>query len=512
MNGKFKKFKLVDQEGDLGPPKLGVPGARREVLLPDIKYSFEKCPPNVPKTNIKEIFTAEVVVAGGGISGMTAALSAAENGAKVVLIEMMGTFVAHGGDIAAIGSRLQKKLGIKIDIDEVVLNLVKYGNNKPDQRLIRMWANGSGEAMDWLLDMYDPEGTKVYVNQYPPPPGWSNVSQYYPQYFVTHKFKEMMAVKCIMEHAIKRGVIIHFRTRAMQLIRNRHGRITGLVAKDRNGNYKQYNARKGVILCTGDYGHNPEMMAKYCPQNPHLLTRHITSTGDGHMMGIWVGGVIEPGPHALIMHQGAGPLGTDAFLQVNFLGERFQNEDVPGQSYANQIERQPGGNGWQVYDSKYPEELRLMGVGHGVINGYTDDNVFRGEGPLVAGTLEELANKMGVPKATFLATIARYNELARLGKDLDFGKRPDRLTTIEKPPFYAGTGARGGFLAIMGGLNASTRCQVLDKEWKPIPGLYVAGNTMGNRFAVDYPTMLPGICNSMALFFGRVAGRDAALI
>jgi fumarate reductase flavoprotein subunit len=128
-----------------------------------------------------------------------------------------------------------------------------------------------------------------------------------------------------------------------------------------------------------------------------------------------------------------------------------------------------------------------------------------------ADTIDGLAKLMEVPVDTFKATISRYNELAHLGKDLDFGKRADRLFPVENPPYYAGPGARGGFLAIMGGLNVNTRMQALDKNWQSIPRLYIAGNTMGNRFAVDYSNMVPGICNGMALHFGRVAGRNAAI-
>jgi fumarate reductase flavoprotein subunit len=508
------KFKLVDQEGDLGPPRMGTPGGRRKDRLPPIKYSFETPPDPIPEKDIKETITAEVIVCGGGISGMSAALSAVESGAKVVLIEMMGNFVAHGGDIAAFDSKLQKKLGIKIDNEDFIRNFMQYSHNIPDQRLIRMWANGSGESMDWLMEMTHAAGCdEVFIGQYPLPPGWDNAKQYYPQYPATHKFGERQFVKALMDNAIKKGAVIKFKMRARQLIRKDISRVTGVIAQDWEGNYRRYSATKGIILCTGDYGHNAEMMAKYCPQNPKLLTRHMTATGDGQMMGLWVGAVIEPAPHALIMHQSPGPTGTNGFLQVNLLGLRFENEDVPGQSYANQVERQPFGNSWQVYDAKYKEQLPAMGIGHGNMydpHGNPDEGFSMGPPPLTAGTLEELAEKMEIPQETFLATVRRYNELAHRGKDLDFGKRADRLFPLENPPFYAGPGPRGGFLAIMGGLNVNTKCQALDKDWQPIPGLYVAGNTMGNRFAVDYPTMVPGICNGMALYFGRVAGRNAA--
>jgi fumarate reductase flavoprotein subunit len=128
---------------------------------------------------------------------------------------------------------------------------------------------------------------------------------------------------------------------------------------------------------------------------------------------------------------------------------------------------------------------------------------------LQANTLEELAQRMGVPSRAFLATVERYNELARMGKDLDFGKHPSRLTTIEKPPFYAAkTGA--ALLATLSGLKVNTRLQVLDTEGNVIPGLYAAGNASGGFFANDYPITMPGLSHGRALTFGRLAGLNAA--
>ena len=222
--------------------------------------------------------------------------------------------------------------------------------------------------------------------------------------------------------------------------------------------------------------------------------------------------MMEPAPHAPMSHGIAGPLGVAAFLQVNLKGERFHNEDVPTQSYTNVVERQPGQQAWQIFDSKYPEELPHMGIGLGKMNEATDVARQSVEKQAVtANTIEELAEKMGVPIETFKATVARYNELARMGKDLDFGKRPDRLTTIDKPPYYAGKGLYF-FLAVIGGINVNTRLQPLDKDWEAIPGLYVAGNLVGNRFAVDYPTMCPGLSHAMALVYGRIAGQNASTL
>jgi fumarate reductase flavoprotein subunit len=504
-------FPEEDDSPPFDPNPSGEPGSVPEGV-PRVKYSFETPPDPVPEEDIRETVTAGVVVVGGGLAGTSAALEAAAAGADTVLIEMMPRCQARGRDNAFIGSRLQRQLGIEIDASEVCLELMKYSANKPDQRLLRMWANDGGATADWLLDITDAAGLKVSIADYPPPAVYNPADNYYPQYLVTHRYEnETLVMRCLWEQTVKHGVNFHFRTRARQLLRPGNGRVTGVVAQNPAGDYIRYLAKQAVILCTGDYSYNREMMAKYCPQAAYQKTRVKTATGDGHMMAMWIGAVMEPGPHAHISHGFPGPLGCDAFLQVNLKGERFQNEDIPGQSYTNQIERQPGRTAWQVYDAKYPEEVQYMGIGLGNVTDLNESGGFARSPDVTADTLEELAEKMELPVDIFTATVARYNELARLGKDLDFGKRPDRLTTIEKPPFYAGKGFYG-LLTVMGGLNLNTRMQALDRDWEVIPGLYLAGNTMGNRFAVDYPTLAPGLSHGMALHFGRVAGKNAATV
>jgi fumarate reductase flavoprotein subunit len=485
---------------------------KRQNAVPERKYSFETPPAPVPARSIKETVATEVVVVGGGISGISAALSAAEAGAGVILIEKMPTYQNRGADNGFVGSRLQKKLGIEINTDELILQLMKYAANKPDQRLLRLWAAWSGKCADWLLDMTDAAGLEVSISHHPLPDSYDAASEYYPAYLSAHQFDQRKMVGCLLDNAVRKGVDVRFNIRAEQLLREGNGRVTGVVAKNKDGDYIQFNAKKAVVLCTGDYSYNDDMMAKYCPPAAYLASKLRTSTGDGHLMAMWAGAVMEPAPHAPMTHGFAGPLGNAPFLQVNTVGERFQNEDVPSQSYTNAVERQPGQVAWQVFDAGYPEELPAMGIGHGKIN-RADDEMQQAvkSVALQADTIEELGEKMGVPVETFKATVARYNELARQGKDLDFGKRPDRLTTVEKPPYYAG---KGGYemLVVMGGINVNTRLQPLDADWKVIPGLYAGGNVIGNRFAVDYPLICPGISHGMALTFGRIAGTNAATL
>jgi fumarate reductase flavoprotein subunit len=497
------------------------------------KKFFEIPPPPISAEEIEETLTADVVVVGAGTSGKAAALSAAQAGAQVIQIDKHTTFRWGGGHIAAMDSRLQKKLGIEVDKDDVCLQLMKWAGNKPDQRFYRLWAHNSGAVMDWLMDMSDAAGIETRMYQWPRPAGFDLKTEYYPEYPVCHwqsyngsrVLNHSLLLNCVQEHALKLGVDIRYQTRAIQLIRQGRGRVTGVIARDKRGKYVQFNAHKAVVLCTGDYGNNPDMMEKYCSIAADVArTNNIymnanenlkaapepLNTGDGHQMAMWIGAVMEPPPHAPVAHATVAPLGNGAFLRVNINGVRYENEDVPGQSIANSLVRQPGKKVWQVFDSKWEDELPRMGVGLGKF--YEVNEVIRArveEGALKGDTLEKLARKIDVPVKTFKATINSYNKLAKMGKDSDFGKYTNRLTTIEKPPFFVAL-IQQEFLVVLGGLNTNIRFQPLDADGNVIPGLYLAGNTVGNRFAVDYPTMCPGLTHGMAYTTGRIAGLNAA--
>jgi fumarate reductase flavoprotein subunit len=501
-------------------------------------YALDKWTYHIPSAfispdEIKATYDADVVVAGAGASGKAAALSAAQAGARVIQIDRHTTFRYGGGIIAALESRIQKSLGVTIDKDDVCLQLMRHGGNKPDQRLLRLWAQHSGAVMDWLMDMTDPRGITTQLYQWPPPAAYDPKTEYYPEFIAGHwqtdgvnrMLNHSLLLRPMEEAALKAGVKIHYRTRALQLIRQGGGRVTGLVAVDGAGSFVRFNARKAVILCTGDYGNNPWMMEKYCPvaaevalENNIYMTRNEDllkapeplNTGDGHQMAMDIGAVMEPGPHAPMSHVTVGPLGNDAFLRVNMEGIRYENEDVPAQNIANSLIRQPGKRAWQIFDDKWPREIGNMGIGLGKF--YEDNDFVRGrfdQEAVRADSIEELAGKMKIPEGALKTTVGRYNDLARMEKDLDFGKRPDRLTTVEKAPFYGGC-IRQEFLVVLGGLNTNVRLQPLDSQRRVIPGLYLAGNTVGNRFEIDYPTMCPGLSHGMAYVTGRLAGLYAA--
>ncbi len=522
-----------ERQPENGPGEIK--GARRPEGKPYIsgKWTYELPSSPIPADEVTTSFSADVIVVGAGASGKAAALSAAEAGARVIQIDRHTTYRYGGGMIGAIDSRLQKSLGILVNKDDVCLQLMRHAGNKSDQRLIRLWADHSGAVMDWLMDFTDPRGVTTSVYQWPLPPGFDAKTEYYPEYTVSHVqtdgtsslLNHSLLLRPLEEAALKKGVEIRYQTRAVQLIRRGNGRVTGVIALNDKGQYIRFNARKAVILCTGDYGNNPWMMQKYCPtaaevalENNIYMTRNedLTAapeplnTGDGHQMAMRIGAVMEPSPHAPMSHISVGPLGNDPFLRVNIDGVRYENEDVPAQSIANSVVRQPGKKAWQVFDNKWTQEMGRMGIGLGKYYEVNDAVRARVDQETVkADSIEALAGQIGVPPETLKATVDRYNDLARHGRDLDFGKRADRLTTIEKPPFYAGW-VRQEFLVVLGGLNGNTRFQPLDAQGKVIPGLYLAGNTVGNRFGNDYATMCPGLSHGMAYVSGRLAGLYAA--
>jgi fumarate reductase flavoprotein subunit len=498
---------------------------------PARKFELPRQP--IAESEIAETWNTDVVVAGAGTSGKAAALSAAEAGARVIQIDKHVTFRWGGGMIGAIDSRLQKKLGVKVDKDKVCLELMKWCGNKPDQRLYRVWCEESGPMMDWLMDLTEPEGIHTLGYQWPRPAIYDPKTEYYPDFPVAHIHSDgksaglnhSLALNIAQKKAVSLGVDLRYQTPAVQLIRQPNGRVTGLIARDPGGRYIRLNARKAVILCTGDYGNNPWMMQEYCAPAAELSLKHNIymtrnrdlqdakeplNVGDGHQMGMLVGGIMEQAPHAPMSHATVGPSGANAFLRVNIYGERFENEDVPAQSCANSLVRQPGQRVWQIFDGRWEKQIPLMGVGLGTFLQVNDVLRNKVEAETVkADTVRDLAKKMDVPYATLQATIDRVNYLAKMGRDLDFGKRADRLMPIDQPPYYAGIISQH-ILVVVGGLVTNPRFQPLDNDHQPIPGLYMAGNTVGNRFAVDYPTMCAGLSHGYAWMSGRLTGRYAA--
>ncbi|MBN1191457.1 MAG: FAD-dependent oxidoreductase [Dehalococcoidales bacterium] len=489
----------------------------------DYEASFEVPMAPVNPDEIKEKVNTDVVVVGCGISGLSASLSAAEAGAKVILLEKSSTYNFRGVHNAALSSRLQKEAGIKVDPEQVIYTIMEFAGYRSDQKVVKAWADNCDQAMDWLLDMAEKDGIKVVLDPTTKP--W-----YFPNYPVIHMFmpeRQKTLAEMLLKHGREHGVEYRFETPAVYLLRQGNQRVTGVMARHKEGGYIQFNARKGVILCSGDYGNNREMTRKFCLKSAaNLPTAYspANNTGDGLKMAMWIGAAIDEPPHCMAMFDwsaiwdnGVFNIARQPWLRVNLNGERFMNEDLPWGYECAQILQQPGGLVWAIWDANWKADAEKMQsqccknmqrVGRLWRDEFFDKALADGD-VISAQTLEELYQKMEVPAEKVKAAVARYNELAKGGQDLDFGKHPDRVTAIEKPPFYAAM-VKVRFLVILSGLKINNRMQVLDTEKRVITGLYAAGNASGSFFNHQYPTTVPGLTHSRAFTFGRMAGRHAA--
>ena len=515
--------------------------------------------PAVP-ADVQDTKECDVLVIGLGLSGCCAARAAAEGGAKVIGIEKQAQIgvIGMAGDFGIYGSKVQSDLGMELaDKAEVVHQLMKDMTFRPNERMLNYWYDHSGEDFDWLIEASDCEvlptsatpasGEKECVIRpkcYPVLEGYDRSSELFP-YFngtVTTEPSVGWCMESCQQIAEGKGAELMFGMFAEQLIKDDKGAVTGAYVRDSKGVYTQINASKGVVLCCGDISGNPDMLYYYVPWvegiapfYPNVdVEGNVANTGDGHRMGMWAGGHMELGPLAPMTHHMGGALGVDAFLQLNVRGERFMNEDIPGQNIQDQLSRQPEARSFQIIDAKWPEQLACQGTGHGFVNyfvsedeadqwpavvgedasasftGYTTEQMFLDAITYQADTIEDLAKQMGLPRDAVVASVERYNELAHQGSDDDFGKRADRLFPLETPPFYACEFGDAGMLVCMGGLECDLDLHVVDDDKNPIPGLYVAGNTMGGRYAVEYPVTEAGISLATAMTFGRLAGVNAA--
>ena len=513
-------------------------------------------PPPVP-TDIAEEKDCDVLVIGMGLAGTAAAKEAAEAGKKVIVLEKQPeesyAVISMAGDFGVVGSQIQKNLGIEWAPKEDILNeFVKETGGRCDTWMINYWYDHSGEDFDWFIENADYEvlestaaDRKTDKENYIRPKCFPKLETYnykeelYPYFHgtITTNPNMQWACQAAFNDAVGAGAELIYEAEGEQLIVDESGAVTGAYAKTPNG-YLKVNA-KATVICCGDYGGNPEMRHYYAPWTEEFAGG--VDDGRGQLMGIWAGGWMELGPHAPMTHHMGGSLGVDSFLQLNMEGRRFMNEDVPGQNIADEHTRQPvskdpemaaaGVKAWQIFDSKWPEQIIHMPDGHGYTTyfipeeetdkyatvlsgfglGYTTKAMVDESTDVICDTLEELAEQTGLPYETMKAEIERYNELCHKGVDEDFGKMAKRMFPVENPPYYACKFGNAGMLVMVGGLECTHNLEVTKNGTNdPIPGLYVAGNSMGRRFLVDYPVVVAGISLGTALTFGRLAGKNAA--
>jgi fumarate reductase flavoprotein subunit len=513
-----------------------------------------------PKEQIEK--TADVVVIGGGGAGLAAATSAAENGASVVLIEktaaLGGNTLRAGGAYNAVDPKRQQAVKMTkplLDDLKALLNAKEsdFGEFGPTLKELKRQINEylqSGNT-DKLFDSVElhmiqtylggkrtaPDGTEISGNvdlvrtlctNSPKAMEWLEgyglkwkddistvLGALWPR---THGNTQPIGtgyINTLSKAATDLGVEIMLETKGEELIVE-NGRVVGVKAKKTDGTPVVLKANKGVVMATGGFSANPEMRAKYniyWPDLPKTMPTTNTSaaTGDGIVMGEAVGanlvgmGFIQlmPSSHP-VTGALSGGLWTSAESQVfvNKEGRRFVNEYAERDVLAAAALKQPDGLFYIICD-----QVTAGNPQPGGKNGWGDDidTLIETKSVYKADTLEDLAKQLGMSPSVLVEEIKKYNSYVEQGHDPEFGKS-NFGPKIEVPPFYA-TPRSPSVHHTMGGLEIDTLARVIDKNGKPIPGFYAAGEVTGGIHAGN---RLGGNALADVMVFGRIAGESAA--
>jgi succinate dehydrogenase/fumarate reductase flavoprotein subunit len=348
-------------------------------------------------------------------------------------------------------------------------------------------------------------------------------------------------VKELARHFEELGGDIYYKNVAEQLVRedDNSGRVSAVICKREDGSYAKYVGAKAVVLATGDFSADRDMMHRYAPETADFVTDEVYDgepdydrgfrygglfKGQGQKMGLWAGAAWQKSfPNCTMgAYWGPGPRNLYANhygLLLDRDGQRYMNEYCIGPLASQQVLLLPEKKSYAIWDSGYARLEEVSG-------NWNNDSMVSGDSEAVAqaviaswdesaetgtyvkaDTLEEVISKLGLP-AEAIDTVKRYNALAAGGEDLDFHKDPAHLHEIKQGPFYGHMTDEFGFLTVLGGLNTNVNMQVCDADDQPIPGLYNVGTMVGDLYSGTYTFQVEGANYGMAcVTFGYLTGK-----
>ena len=446
--------------------------------------------PNAPVT-----LRTDVLVVGSGIAGLSAAIEAVYTGADVLLIEKLGLLggvtSTSQGWVQGANNAVMRANGIADSAEayEAFLNAVAWG--RADRAMIRHIAHLSENTIDWFINM------GVVFRDTPQ----YSFAGYTPSRAVrTLRGMGYELTIPIVQYAEQQGVRFMKETPAQSLIMQ-GGRVVGVNAVDRTGGEVTIYA-DNVILATGGFHFNPELTAQFMPLHAASGTMRpaglVGMTGDGLLMGMAVGADTVMGYLGINGLAGVPNRG----VWVTPSGRRFTDE-----SYFYGHARTSS-----LLDLGYNYQFTIMDMSHHDAEleaAITAGTAFR------ANTVAELAGLINMDPAILGATIARYNELTRIGSDLDFASpfgvnSAERLQPIERSPFFAQlSNSFSPFFRSGGGLKIDLYGRVIHTNGNPIPGLFASGEVAGAQFM---PAEYGGSGMALTVYpnMARLAGRTAA--
>jgi fumarate reductase flavoprotein subunit len=471
----------------------------------------------------------DIAIVAAGTAGLAAAVAAAESGAKVTVFEKAST-VGGAGNMAwgpfAAESRLQHMKQIGITREEAFKIHMDYTHWRVDARLVKAFIDKSAGTIDWLEKM-GVEFLEIGCHNPGFPFTWHIVKG---SALTKGSGYGSALMKVLTDKAKEKGVQIILRTPVKKVWKTKN-QIVGVIAEDSSGEEIQARA-KAVIIATGGFGDNPEMIKKYTGYELGQNLQGIRVpgvVGDGIRMA-WEAGA-APTQMAMELTILAAPAISEGYvyifhkplLMVNAAGERFANEEVIFNPtfIGNTVSRQKKGYAFMIFDENtidYYEKAGLNFPDDGVValsgNFLSEAELKKAlnekhEDLFTADTLEELAQKAGINVSGFADTVKEYNQACDSGRDPLFGKTAKYLTPVRQPKFYA---ARifPGTIGSLGGIRINYKTEVLNKDEEVIPGLYAAGVDANSIYGDSYAFVLPGSTMGFAINSGRMAGENAA--
>jgi fumarate reductase flavoprotein subunit len=470
----------------------------------------------------------DVAIAGSGATGLAAALTLAEGGAKVAIFEKQralgGTSNFFRGTFA-VESEMQRERFIDYSRDEAFKNIMEYSHWKANARLVRAIVDQSASTIAWLRD----QGVKFT--------GQMTMMPRVPSTYHVVEGTGEAVVKALVTQAKAKGVQIVPETPVTGLVREGR-RITGVVV-DRDGEELSV-AAAAVIIATGGYVNNKEWLKKYTGYDLDVNVFAWGNTGkmgDGIRM-TWEAGAAQEGLGAQELIR-VGPVGqefamgcTDAEvvsvqpdLWVTVRGERFCDEAVAlCDTNSGNVNARWSGDGftYSLFDDSIIDRVLEHGIARSLglmfLVGYKPVNIRKelqaalGAGSdevIQAYSLDDLARQTGIDPAVLRATVDEYNGYCARGHDGRFAKDPVFLRPLVGPTYYA-VKAHTATLGTMGGIKIDEKTQVVDKKNAVIPGLYAGGYDAGGMYGDSYPiSTCQGMSSAFALNSGRIAGRSA---
>ena len=525
------------------------------------KWSFEVPPEPISDSDVAETHSAEIVVVGSGLAGMVTAVAAAEDGADVIVVSASSKGISRGGSNFGFGTKAQQAHDISITKDDMRVYMksqLGQGSFLADNGKWADILNHSSEVMDWEIDKLASKGLNVSLE-----PGFTDPDGVLTMPAAAHNFftdelplgfkdgapQQVNAMVDIFTNDL--GGTVYFDSPVVQLTRGGvpngiEGAVDGCIAKVADGSYVKFEASKAVVLATGDFSRDKDMMAKYAPWTLKTFGDVLTfdepdynveanwsglMPGDGHKMALWVGAAWQKTPCAPMVCNGCagptrqGPMGNFFGINMKIKGKRYFNETTNFSYGGFAITNQPKQTVFGIWDSEYVNTQAswdYYGCTVDAVNGCVpftpeemtaswDANIEAGT-YFKADTLEELVailaeNGLEDTEAA-LKTINDYNRYAEQGVDEEFRVNPSELFPISTPPFYAAKSVGTQFLTICGGIRTNSQMQALDASDNPIQGLYTTGIMTGDMYGNVYNFVFPGlnlggVCGTLSYLLGK---------